>query len=427
MSEQLQRVKGVAKYQCIPVFEVALAEATNLCFSDPFLGEQTAYLAFEVARQIPNRHFSAQGKRDLQGKAATIMANCRRLRADWTGAAQAICDAQSFLAEGTGDPILEGMLLEIHSLLCSDTGNVETALIHSSRALGIYGELGDKVALARTAVLKANTLLAVARSEEAIASANFALENVGPQEARLEMLANGIIVESLILLGRPRQALCLFSSAKALFDQVQDRGSRLRVRYLEARLLESLDSVGEAETIYEDLVDAYMDSEFYKEAFITFLTLFELHARRGVFEKAAAVCEKAMGIWSQGGFSREIREAWVQLLGSVQVRQFSENVLLRTRRVILGPSGVPPAEGIPQALHHALRPPPEEKESARVPTAPPIPPDLNQDRYRNTREAFDRELVATALEDAGGNISEASRRLGMTRNTLKAKLRRYGL
>ena len=39
----------------------------------------------------------------------------------------------------------------------------------------------------------------------------------------------------------------------------------------------------------------------------------------------------------------------------------------------------------------------------------------------------DRRLVVAALEQSGGNLSEASRRLGISRNTLKARVRLYGL
>jgi two-component system response regulator AtoC len=41
--------------------------------------------------------------------------------------------------------------------------------------------------------------------------------------------------------------------------------------------------------------------------------------------------------------------------------------------------------------------------------------------------AFERSLIARALEETGGNQSEAARRLGLTRVTLIDKLKRHGL
>jgi tetratricopeptide (TPR) repeat protein len=300
--------------------------------------------------------------------------------------------------------------------------------------LKIYRELGDKTGTARTSILEANALLANGRAEDAIATANYALGNIGPQEARFELLARGIIIESLVILGRPAEALQLFSRAQPIFEQAPDLGSRLRVKYLRARLLEGIDRTREAEKIYKGLIDTYMDSELYKEAFITFLSLFDLHIRRGAFGKAANVCKRAIEAWSQieRGGNEQIPRAWERLWELVRLRQINEGDLFRAKEHILRHWSVSPAEGIPQALPQALRLPSSGKtEVSATPdtlsTPPPIPAALDHDRYRAAREGFDRDLVETALREAGGNISEASRRLGVTRNTFKSKLRRYGL
>jgi DNA-binding NtrC family response regulator len=42
-------------------------------------------------------------------------------------------------------------------------------------------------------------------------------------------------------------------------------------------------------------------------------------------------------------------------------------------------------------------------------------------------DALDRQLIEEALERSGGRIREASRTLGIARNTLKAKMKTYDL
>lgn len=54
-------------------------------------------------------------------------------------------------------------------------------------------------------------------------------------------------------------------------------------------------------------------------------------------------------------------------------------------------------------------------------------PSPKQVGLRARMAAFERELLVEAIEGAGGNHSEAARRLGVTRTTLLDKLRRYGL
>jgi Nif-specific regulatory protein len=53
--------------------------------------------------------------------------------------------------------------------------------------------------------------------------------------------------------------------------------------------------------------------------------------------------------------------------------------------------------------------------------------DLEEGRYQELLDGFDRRLVQAALERCDGKIRETARVLGIARNTLKAKMQRYGL
>jgi Nif-specific regulatory protein len=56
--------------------------------------------------------------------------------------------------------------------------------------------------------------------------------------------------------------------------------------------------------------------------------------------------------------------------------------------------------------------------------AAPAPPGAS---YQERLDDLDRQLLEEALERSGGRIREASRTLGIARNTLKAKMKKYGL
>ena len=47
--------------------------------------------------------------------------------------------------------------------------------------------------------------------------------------------------------------------------------------------------------------------------------------------------------------------------------------------------------------------------------------------WKEQLDAFDRGLIAQALDAADGNQSEAARRLGMSRSALVDRLKKYGL
>jgi Nif-specific regulatory protein len=47
--------------------------------------------------------------------------------------------------------------------------------------------------------------------------------------------------------------------------------------------------------------------------------------------------------------------------------------------------------------------------------------------YDEVMSSVDRQLILCALENSGGRIREAARRLGLARNTLKSKIQKYGI
>lgn len=423
--EQIRKIRSTAALQSLEVFDAILDDATTTGRSDPFLGESLVRAALTVADLLPEPRHPRALKNDLRGQALTVVANCRRLAADFSGSAAAIEEARRFLAQGTGDAGLEAGLLSIHCSLCTDLGDFETALGHVRRAVAIFRELEDWQAAAHNAVLEAGCLLAAYRPAEAIERAHFALERMPPQELRLQVLAKFILVESLVILERPLEALPHFVEAKALSKQT-DPGTRLRALHCEARLLDGLGCVRESEKLFRHAIKAFFDHEIYKQAFITLLTLFECFCRRGALGKAAALCEEAIAATSQAGeaCNEQIRRAWEELLAAVRVRQLSESELIQARQYLVRNWSVPAGALVLMPLETAGRsagPPPG------LPAPPPVPEEGTPGSFQAAREEYDRTLVAAALELTGGNVSEASRLLGMSRNTLKGRIRLYGL
>jgi len=426
-AEQIKKIRSTAALQSLPVFETILAAAKAVGLSDPYLGEATIRAALTVAESLPEPRFSRALKNDLLGEALTAVANFRRIAADWPGSAEAIAEARRHLAHGTGDPGLEAGLLSIHCSLCTDTGDLEKALSLVRRAVEIFRELEDWHGVAHNLVNEANCLLAAYRPAEAIERATFALEHMPAHDLRLQALARFILVEGLVILERPLEALRYFMEAKPLCEQA-DLGTRLRAVYFKARLLDGLGCAREAEKLFRKAVRACFDHELYKEAFITLLTLFECFCRRGALGKAAALCEAAIEATSEAGAAcnDQIRRAWEELLAAVRVRQLSEAELLAARQYLVRNWSVP--RGGALALQRIAVDPARETAAPEPPPLPAAPAaDEGPNRFQAAREEYDRRLITAALEQTGGNISEASRLLEMSRTTLKARMRLYGL
>lgn len=424
--EQIRKVRSTVSLQSLAVFEAILEDATAAGRSDPFLGESMLRAAWTVVDLLPEPRHPATLKNDLRGRTLTGAANCRRLAADFPGSAAAIEEARKHLAQGTGDAGLEGGLLSIHASLCTDLGEFEQALVHVRRAVEIFRGLEDWQAVAHNTVKEAGCLLAAGRPAEAIERARFALERMSPEELRLRILAKLLLVESLVILERPLEALPHFQEAKSLCEQADPR-SRLLAAAIKAQLLDGLGCVRESEKLFRQTVKTFFDQEQYKQAFIALLTLFECLCRRGALGKAAALCEEAIAATSEAGeaCNEQIRRVWEELLAVVSVRQLSESELIHARQFFVRNWSVAKGVFVLPRLEAATAAAP----SLSLPEPPPLPgagerPPVT---FREAREELDRRIVAAALEQSGGKIGAASRRLGITRNTLKAKMRLHGL
>lgn len=423
-ARQIKKIRSTGSLHSVTFFETVLADAIATGRNDPFLGESLVRTALAVVDLLPELQVSRALKNDLRSQALTVATNCRRLAADFPGAATALAEAQRFLTAGTGDPGLEAGLLSIRCSLCTDRGDFEEALTCVRRAVAIFKDLEDRPLAAHNAVKEAGCLLAANRLDEAIGAAHLALVTMPPQELRLQILARLILTESLAILKRPYEALADFMEARSLSEQA-DPGTRLRVLYVEAQLLASLGEAAISEKLFRHTVKVYFDQELYKEAFLTLLNLFEAFCRRGARDKAIAVCEEAIAAAVQAGetCNEQIRHAWEELLTVVRLRPLGEAELIEARQFFLRnwsvPAGtflLPRAETAPAGVEIPEPPPTPAGDAAAAPGS-----------FREARDAYDRTLIQKALQQADGNLAEACRLLGITRNTLVKRMQRHGL
>jgi tetratricopeptide (TPR) repeat protein len=442
--EQVKRLKADPALQTREMFDTVLAEASKAAPDDPYLGEERAQVAHALAGFLPEGVCPRPMREDLQGAAMLTVANSRRLAADWTGSASASEVARRHFAQGTGEPAREARLLSIQASLASDTGHLEKSLTLLARASEIARCLRDPAVLASLAVKEANTFLAAFRYEEAITRAEEALGLLARGEARLEMLARSIVTESLAFLGRLAESLRCFSSTLPLYEQVAGRRTELRRAYLEALLLDSCGFFREAEKAFRATIAGFMAAEQYKDAFLVLLTYFEGLVRKGLLDKAERVCEEALGLTKQAGSGchGQMIDLWRGLLALLQAGHLVKYHLVEAREYLVRSWHVPAAQGPLRqpartaGLHisaggqerEQAPPVPEGHEPWLAPKAVPEPEIvMTTGGYQEEMERLDRALVAKGLAQCGGHIRKATHLLGMARDTLRAKIIKYGL
>lgn len=442
--EQCDRIKADPELRTLEMFSALAEEAASASREDPHLGEETAFVAHALASALSGDLHPEPYRNDLQAEALTIVANCRRLAGDWRGATTALATARGHLLRGTGRPIREARLLSIQASLAMDTGRLEQALELLGRSAGLYGEAQDTEAALSITVKEANTLLAACRYEEAIARAEEALSGLAPKDTRLEMLARNIITESLVFLGRPGEALQSFRATQPLHRQLRGWSTELQVSYFEALLLDAQGHFREAEKAYRNNIASYMDAELYKDAFLTLVTFLQTLIRRGAFDKAARACEEALEMIERAGSAchTQMIELWRGLLDLINARRLTDYQVLVARQYLVrhwnaparhaplnlqvvvsgGATDGPRTEAPPPIFSVPLEALPEM--SATGATAATTGP---AGGYDEAWERYDRALLVAGLDRCGGRVRETARLLKISRNTLRDKMKKYGI
>jgi DNA-binding protein Fis len=442
--EQLERIREDPSLRTLDMLAVLLEAASTTSLEDPYLGEETARVAYAMAGALPADTHPEPLRHDLQAEALGVVGNCRRLAADWRGAATALDAAGRHLQKGTGEPVRTARLLSLRASLASDTGHLEEALDLLAHASALYCALEDPAEVASVLVKEANALMAACRYEEAILRGEEVLSLLMPSETHLEMLVRNVLTESLVFLGRSAEALQCFTATQPLYKERRGRRTELQAGYLEALLLDSLGHFRESEKAFRENIASRMEEEFYKDAFLTLLTYFERLVQRGALDKAAGVCKEALERIEQAGVGchAQVAELWQGLLALVGSQRLTEYEVIAARQYLARHWNAP-ARHLP--LECSRRASEAYQRTALVPAAAVdwAPLEIRNSKpaweaeaavidiakigYEEALELFDRELIAAGLAQCGGRLREAARVLGISRNTLRAKVRRLRL
>jgi len=424
--ERLARFEAVRALQSRELFDTILEEASASALSEPGRGEETAIVAYTLADLLPESRCPKPVRNDLQGAALGVIGNCRRLSGDWQGSAAAFQDAQGHFARGTGDPAREARLLSFRASLAADMGHHEKALTFLARAAAGYRSLLDDAGVAFTAVKEASTLLAANRHEEAVARAEEALRWLKPRDTRLEILARNIITASLVYLDRPTEALRSLHATRPLFELFGGQWSESQLGYLEALVLDSLGFNREAETVFRINIAGLLEAGSYKNAFLFLLTRVELLFRRGALDKAADACAEAIELMEDAGEDRHAQTIALfrDLLALIDARRLTESGLLETRHALMRCWAAPAPAPAPEPAQQMIKP---QGRRFVAPEPPPRPARLAPGDYEAVTESYERQVIEAGLAQGHGRIAETCRLLGISRNTLRERMKRYGL
>jgi tetratricopeptide (TPR) repeat protein len=307
LASELLRVTGAARdealrsdprFRTLSLCDHLLEQSFEQGFHGPARAIELAQTAVRLADLLDTGTYGSTVVQDVRARAWGHLGNARRVASDLAGADQALTIAESFLVEGSGDPLEEARLLDFKASLLSDRGWFEDAADLLEMVIDIYEEIRDFHRQGRALISKGVFLGYAGRPEEAVELIPRGLARIDrEQEPRLALMARHNLAWFLNDCGRPDDAAELLESFRDRYQEFPDSWTQLRRRWLESRIAFNLGRQEEAEAGFREARErALADGLCYDTSMLT-LDLAALYLREGRTEEVKDLAREMLPIF----------------------------------------------------------------------------------------------------------------------------------
>jgi tetratricopeptide (TPR) repeat protein len=308
--------------------EWLIERGRELTCSDAARSEETAALAAVIADLLDPLKYGAALVQDLRARARICLGDALRHRPDLRAADEALSFAEAFLDDGTGDTLEVGYLLEVRAALRRDQRRLPEAHRLVDDAIVVYRRYRELHLLGRAFVEKGRIHAAAHDLEAAIQWLRKGLGLLDPTRERiLELVARHLLMLCLLESGRAQEAGFLLKASRSELDVHAGELLRLRVRWLEGKIHQSLGELGEAE---QDLVEArrgFVEQGIGFDAAAVSLDLASLFAVQGRAGEMRLLAEEMLPIFQARDLHREAIAALIVFRQAVRMERVSESLL----------------------------------------------------------------------------------------------------
>jgi tetratricopeptide (TPR) repeat protein len=284
-------------------------------YADPEEMLHWASLARTIASQCRPDSLGDPAKLgDLRARAWGHFGNALRVAGQLREAEEAMSTALQHMEAGTGDPLVRARLFEQVASLHTFQRRFDSAIELLEKAAEIHRQLGETHALAKTMVKEAIALLYAGEAENAVRILNQAIPLVDHEvDPHLLLAACHNMILCYIDLGRPDQALSLYSETRDLYREFSDKLILLRASWQEGQLLRDLGHLRAAESALLRARTGFTERGLMYEVAVVSLDLAAVYAKLGDTESLRQIAAETVPIFQALRVGRETLAALLQL------------------------------------------------------------------------------------------------------------------
>jgi tetratricopeptide (TPR) repeat protein len=327
-AHRLLLVRNSSRFSTWAMAELLVDESFRYRFKDLQLTRELAELGVEVAERLDVERYGSAALNDLRARAWAMWGNSLRLGSDLRGSSRCLTRALKLLEEGSGDPLEEARVCELFAALRSNQRRIDQAVRLQERAMRLYRRAGQRDRLGKAMVDLASYNAMAGDRERAIVMVEKALELVdGERDPHTVLAARHNLAVFLQESGRLREALIVLAGARTLHENLGDRGTLLRLRWLEGRLAQEVGDSVRAEEAFEEVYRGFADEAPIDAAQVA-LDLALLYLETGRLDEVPAIVLSVEMVFRTHEVERDALAAWLVMREAVE-RKRLHKVLIK--------------------------------------------------------------------------------------------------
>jgi tetratricopeptide (TPR) repeat protein len=327
-AERLALVRADPELQSWPLGQRLVETCLDLVYAEASRATELAELAIALSQTLDPGRYGGELISDFKAKAWACLGEVLRSRADLRGADEAFAVAENLLAAGTGDILEEARLLELKAALRRDQLRLDEAHTLLDDVLAVYRQFRDFHQVGRAFVQKGSVYGAANDLEPAIRWLRKGLGLIDPtRERRLELSARHSLMLFLHESGRDQEAWFLLKASRPEFVEHGGELLKLRLRWLEGKIQQSLDRFLEAEEALVEARRGFIEQGDGFWAALVCLDLAALYAAQSRAAEMRRLAEEMLPLFQSRDIHREAIAALIVFQQAVRMEKLSADLL----------------------------------------------------------------------------------------------------